>query len=120
MGVPDWIFTLLAVASGTSHTGDNGQVFRMLKAARAIRVLRLLRLAKVRKMFEMIYDTIDSEYIFIIVNLFKLLCIILVLNHVIACLWYFVGRLGRQLGYAHNWLEHSGYTPVWEADLSWK
>merc|ERR1712232_782809 len=79
--LPDWAMIIAGSAgSGTSF----GRAF---KAARAVRVLRLLRIAKVQKIISMIYDMLDSEYSFIILSLARLLLFILVLNHVIACLW---------------------------------
>lgn len=47
---------------------------------------------------------IESEYSFILFKLIQLLCCVLVLNHVIACVWYVVGRvsMGESLP---NWVD---------------
>lgn len=47
---------------------------------------------------------IESEYTFILLNLAKLLLVILVLNHVLACCWYLTGRLCMEND-QRNWLE---------------
>lgn len=97
----DW-FTLLQHSSdqGTSTSGL-GRIFR---GSRAIRVLRLLRLLKLQRMFNMLYDMIENESTFLFVNLAKLLVFVLVLNHAIACMWYFVGQTSKKNG-ERNWID---------------
>lgn len=111
--IPDWIMTLMGSTTNVAGLG------RLLRAARAVRVLRLLRLLKLQKLINAFYDMIESEYMFIVVNLAKLLLFILVLNHLVACCWFFVGSIGRGSG-GTNWLEDAGKTPVADEDLAWK
>jgi len=101
--IPDW-FTRLA-QDGSSDTLAN--VGRILRSARAVRIIRLLRLLKLQKMLNKIYDFIDSEYLFIVMDILRLLLFIIVLNHVIACLWYLLGYIGYEQG-EFNWLQHTG------------
>ncbi|OLQ15330.1 hypothetical protein AK812_SmicGene438 [Symbiodinium microadriaticum] len=54
----------------------------------------------------LVYDTLDSEYIFILFTLLKLTCLISVLNHVIACIWYATGRMSMERQEL-NWLENT-------------
>lgn len=112
--VPDW--TMKAMGSMTNIAG----LGRILRTARIMRVLRMLRLLKLKKLLAVVYDSIDSEYMWIVFSLVKLLLILLVMNHLVACLWYLVGRLARNENMAKNWLEDSGMTPVWETDLLWR
>jgi len=81
---PDWIMKILK----GEQSGPWGELGKILKGARAIRVMRLLRLAKLQRIVNIVFDKIDSEYAFIVVNLMKLLLFVLVLNHLIACAWY--------------------------------
>eukprot|EP00928_Gymnodinium_smaydae_P006324 TRINITY_DN12231_c0_g2_i1.p1 TRINITY_DN12231_c0_g2~~TRINITY_DN12231_c0_g2_i1.p1 ORF type:complete len:672 (+),score=137.24 TRINITY_DN12231_c0_g2_i1:319-2334(+) len=83
---PEW----LSIFAGQEDS--LGGLGRILKGTRAIRVLRLLRLLKLQRIVNMLYDMLESEYAFIIVNLVKLLIGITLLNHVIACLWFWIGR----------------------------
>merc|ERR1719253_2311425 len=57
---------------------------------------------------------------FIGVELIKLLTFILVLNHLVACMWYGVGYIGKTSGAPSNWLEDVGLTPVYTGSLGWK
>jgi len=50
-----------------------------------------MRMLKFKGMINRVYDIIQSEYTFIIVNLSQLLGVVLLLNHVLACGWYAVG-----------------------------
>ncbi|CAE7151700.1 CNGA3 [Symbiodinium necroappetens] len=64
-------------------------------------------------------DFIDSEYLFIVMDILRLLLFIVVLNHVIACLWYLLGYIGYESG-DYNWLEYTGYTKVIEGSIAWQ
>merc|ERR1719414_1890261 len=51
----------------------------------------------------LMYDLIQSEHTFICLNLIKMLLTVLVLNHLIACVWYLIGRLTMESG-IRNWI----------------
>merc|ERR1719356_53528 len=78
------------MAATGSSAGDDGEIFRLLRALRLIRMVRLLRLLKLRKIFDTINDMIDSEYASVIANLVKMILMLLVINHLICCMWYTV------------------------------
>ncbi|CAJ1349281.1 unnamed protein product, partial [Effrenium voratum] len=113
--IPDW-FTRLAQDDSSDLLASLG---RILRSARAVRVIRLLRLLKLQKMMNKIYDFIDSEYLFIVMDILRLLLFIVVLNHVIACLWYMVGFIGYE-NRTYNWLEYTGYTQVIQGGVLWQ
>eukprot|EP00928_Gymnodinium_smaydae_P011136 TRINITY_DN14149_c0_g1_i1.p1 TRINITY_DN14149_c0_g1~~TRINITY_DN14149_c0_g1_i1.p1 ORF type:complete len:748 (-),score=142.14 TRINITY_DN14149_c0_g1_i1:320-2563(-) len=115
--VPDWVL----IAAGDGGDTEKGVVktLRGMRVLRAVRVLRLLRLLRLQRILHVLYDSIDSEYMFIIVGLTKLLIFVLMLNHVIACLWYWVGWVAKASGEL-NWIQHAGYQPVDEEPISWK
>eukprot|EP00929_Paragymnodinium_shiwhaense_P104377 TRINITY_DN6873_c0_g2_i1.p1 TRINITY_DN6873_c0_g2~~TRINITY_DN6873_c0_g2_i1.p1 ORF type:complete len:820 (-),score=209.29 TRINITY_DN6873_c0_g2_i1:97-2556(-) len=108
---PEWISIL--AGSGDDVFGGLG---RMLKGFRAIRVLRLLRLLKLQRIVNMLYDLLESEYTFIVVNLVKLLGSVSVLNHMIACIWYLIGRLCWEAD-LRNWIVVGD---IDKADLAYK
>lgn len=91
-----------AVGSGDS----SGSLGRMFKSIRGFRVLRLLRLAKLQRLINCLYDMLESEYTFTMVNLAKLLVSVGVLNHVIACLWFWIGNTCMQES-IRNWIEEA-------------
>jgi len=88
----DWLLLFLE--------GFGSSYLQFLKGVRTIRVLRLLRVIKLQAILNKLYDLIDNEYTFIFVDLVKMLMFIFVLNHVIACGWFWVGKKGHENGYA--------------------
>lgn len=120
--VPDWVMKGMGSMTNAAGLG------RILRIARVFRVLRLLRLLKLKRLFAIVYDVIDSEGTFICFNLVKLLAMIVFMNHLVACLWYFVGKTSHDVGERPNWLQDVGMTKVYqeidgveyEATLTWK
>mmetsp|Transcript_5065 Transcript_5065/g.12149 ORF Transcript_5065/g.12149 Transcript_5065/m.12149 type:complete len:857 (-) Transcript_5065:79-2649(-) len=101
---PDWIFTIIGLANGSSEGSDTADSGRLLRVIRTARVARLLRLAKLQHIFRMLRDRIDSEMAFISVNIVKLVALLFVLNHYTASVWYWIGSESRRAG-AANWLD---------------
>jgi hypothetical protein len=112
--VPDWFLTFWG------NAGSHSQVGHLARTLKVTRSLRLLRMLKLKRIFLWIYDMIDSEYSFIVFGLCRLLLVILVLNHFVACAWYGLGQYSMDQGYAMNWLEDVGLTPVYGESLGWK
>jgi len=82
--------------------------------------LRLLRLLKLQQLLEKAYDFVDSEYTFIVFNMIRLVLVILMLNHIVACFWYLVGKAEMNAGQA-NWLQDSGNgLRFFPASFAWK
>lgn len=103
---PEWFTSMSPDAFGLDGVG----IGRILRLGRAMRVLRLLRLFKLRRIVDALLELVESEYAFTIINLLKLLFAVLVLNHVIACVWYLVGKTGASMG-QYSWFEMSGHYP---------
>ncbi|CAE8632903.1 unnamed protein product, partial [Polarella glacialis] len=64
-------------------------------------------------------DLIDSEYMFIVYTMAKLVLFIFVINHIIACVWYMVGRMTMEQG-EFSWIKDTGRAPVFEQGLAWR
>uniref|UniRef100_A0A7S1QX19 Cyclic nucleotide-binding domain-containing protein n=1 Tax=Alexandrium catenella TaxID=2925 RepID=A0A7S1QX19_ALECA len=97
---PEWL--MLMASSVLSGDGQHvNQLMKVLKGARAVRVLRLLKLQRI---MNVLYDMIESEYTFIVLTLVRMLAFVLVLNHVMACLWFLIGRLAMERSLV-NWIE---------------
>lgn len=115
---PDWFLRLwtgssggdpgMAIQNRSSSEGEMEDVANALRSIRVLRVVRLLRLLKVQRLMNLVYDILDSEYIFILFTLLKLTCLISVLNHVIACMWYGVGYITMENN-ERNWLENTNW-----------
>lgn len=80
---PEWFTSFSPDGFGLDGVG----IGRILRLGRAMRVLRLLRLLKLRRIVDALLELVESEYTFTVINLLKLLFVVLVLNHVIACVW---------------------------------
>jgi hypothetical protein len=75
-----------------------GLLGKILKALRAVRILRLARLAKLQRILHSFYDRIEDERKFILIHLVKLLLLVSVMNHVIACVWFLIGSETEKSG----------------------
>jgi len=100
---PEWLVTVASSSLMGADADSVGEIGKIMKGARAVRALRLLRLLKLQRIINLLYDMIESEHTFIVVNLAKLLVAVLVLNHVIACLWFLIGRVCMENGMT-NWI----------------
>eukprot|EP00931_Biecheleriopsis_adriatica_P098136 TRINITY_DN7202_c0_g1_i3.p1 TRINITY_DN7202_c0_g1~~TRINITY_DN7202_c0_g1_i3.p1 ORF type:complete len:681 (-),score=112.94 TRINITY_DN7202_c0_g1_i3:69-2111(-) len=120
--VPDWTTTIMELLGSSAEGKDYASMTRILRVLRAIRILRLLRLLKLKKLVNIFYDSIDSEHMFIVVNLVRMICIIVLMNHYVACVWYAIGTITMSGGSdtGKNWLEDVGQTPVFETSLGWR
>jgi hypothetical protein len=114
--LPDWVMKGMTAGAGGGVTG----ITRLVRVFRVVRVLRLLRLLKLARLMDALLDLLDSEYMFILFTMVRLVLFIMALNHVIACIWFLVGKmtlLDNQL----NWLEHTGAgMSFYPADLDWQ
>eukprot|EP00928_Gymnodinium_smaydae_P044459 TRINITY_DN29660_c0_g1_i1.p1 TRINITY_DN29660_c0_g1~~TRINITY_DN29660_c0_g1_i1.p1 ORF type:complete len:754 (+),score=124.43 TRINITY_DN29660_c0_g1_i1:132-2264(+) len=114
--VPDWVFSVIQWRSGDGSTGGHQNITKMLRSLRIVRVVRLLRLAKLKRLLTMVSDRIDSEYMFVMSSIAKLICVLLLVNHYIASAWYFIGNAGRG-DVDRNWIDAFG---IRQDDLGYK
>ena len=106
----DWFSTL---QSETSDVGGFGRIFRSL---RTVRMLRLLRLWKLKRILAEMQDMIDSEYVYTLASLGKLMGFILITNHLIACGWFSIGLAMKEAGEASWVADHD----MINKDISWQ
>jgi hypothetical protein len=118
---PDWAFSLMeairpngmeadAGAEGGGDSDSSGG-FKMLRIMRLMRMTRLLRLVKLRRLLQSINDFIDSEYYSIITNIFKMIILLCVINHIIACIWFMIGK---EISGANSWINaHGIMNDIW-------
>merc|ERR1719265_2178082 len=84
----DWSTMYLGMSSASGYMRLGKTVSRFM------RVLRLLRFLKMNTTMKELMERINSEYVLQLVNLFKTLVFIVVINHYIACTWYALGASG--------------------------
>jgi len=86
----DWTYII------SKYSGSNaGQVtgfqkhVRGLRSARGLRLLRGVKMARIMKTIE---DRFTSERNSVLFNVLMLFIGLVLLNHVVACIWYFIGK----------------------------
>merc|ERR1719491_2942726 len=89
---------------------DFSKFGRLTRALRIVRCLRLLRLLKLKRILTELQEHIYTEYTFILTTVIKLLLIILVLNHFIACMWFLIGNLKGDDGWVKTNFENDSST----------
>eukprot|EP00746_Dinoflagellata_sp_MGD_P067855 gnl/MRDRNA2_/MRDRNA2_28018_c0_seq1.p1 gnl/MRDRNA2_/MRDRNA2_28018_c0~~gnl/MRDRNA2_/MRDRNA2_28018_c0_seq1.p1 ORF type:complete len:924 (-),score=128.16 gnl/MRDRNA2_/MRDRNA2_28018_c0_seq1:67-2673(-) len=97
----DWMTVFADSERGATALVRMGKAFRGL---RVLRSLRLLRLMKFMKVLEEIQDRIFSDWLHICLSVLKLTMMLLVSNHMIACIWWGVGRATPE----RNWIKYHG------------
>ncbi|CAJ1401329.1 unnamed protein product [Effrenium voratum] len=97
----DWLSKTQASISETE--AGFGRIFRSL---RTMRMLRLLRLLKLKRILGVISERIDSEYLYTLASLGKLLGLLLLVNHLIACGWFSISLATRDAGQP-NWINQN-------------
>lgn len=109
-----WFFpdVLILLASYMPHVEgaiENSQlegagslrVFKFTRVARILRTLRLMRLMKLKNVMHAFQDKISSESVDIIAGLARNVLILVLINHNVACMWFY---LGDQSWYADSWV----------------
>eukprot|EP00929_Paragymnodinium_shiwhaense_P055202 TRINITY_DN27681_c0_g2_i2.p1 TRINITY_DN27681_c0_g2~~TRINITY_DN27681_c0_g2_i2.p1 ORF type:complete len:878 (+),score=152.61 TRINITY_DN27681_c0_g2_i2:125-2758(+) len=98
--LPDWLDILME--GGGQEPGSSMKLFNVIRMARLARLVRLVRLKRV---VDVVMDMIDSEAISIVLRIVKMLGLLVMFNHMIACLMYAIGRNSQ---YPENWVRHYG------------
>eukprot|EP00927_Polykrikos_kofoidii_P046374 TRINITY_DN40608_c0_g1_i2.p1 TRINITY_DN40608_c0_g1~~TRINITY_DN40608_c0_g1_i2.p1 ORF type:complete len:689 (-),score=77.86 TRINITY_DN40608_c0_g1_i2:37-2103(-) len=100
--IPDWISRLTrsdngAMASVLSFLLD-------LSILRVVRLLRILRVLRLKRLLVSVNDLFDSEYVSILAHIVKMVCLLLAINHCIACVWYAIAT-----SRSDNWISAFGF-----------
>lgn len=108
--VPDWVFAISSL--NTADPSGAESFTKLLRVLRLLRLARLMRLVKLRDAWNHVYDLIDSEKIGIVLDVLKMVFMLLLVNHYVACAWFFVAM--SQTG--ESWLKYYGFT---RAQVDW-
>lgn len=87
----DWFFMFFGEESGDAVAV--ARLGKTLRISRIVRVLRLVRFAKFLSLLEELTDVCFSEQLLAFMGILKLLVMLSLINHYIACGWYAVGDL---------------------------
>eukprot|EP00928_Gymnodinium_smaydae_P000079 TRINITY_DN10034_c0_g1_i1.p1 TRINITY_DN10034_c0_g1~~TRINITY_DN10034_c0_g1_i1.p1 ORF type:complete len:835 (+),score=129.98 TRINITY_DN10034_c0_g1_i1:333-2837(+) len=93
----EWL-SIILVATGTADEGSEllntagvARTSRIARFIKMLRVLRIMRLAKLRKVLYSIQNLIDAEWFTVAFAVSKNIITLLILNHLLACAFYWVG-----------------------------
>lgn len=112
--VPDWLFSVVI-----SESSFNGNSVKLLRIARLTRAVRLLRVLRLKQLMESLDDLLDSEVSTIAAAIVKMLLLLLVINHYIACTWYLIAWLTSDSHPEDTWVMHNSMEsePWWRQYL---
>eukprot|EP00434_Breviolum_minutum_P034145 symbB.v1.2.030211.t1/scaffold3381.1/size58006/6 len=102
----DWTLNILEWTQGSVGASEGISFFRIGKAVRFLRLLRLLRLLKAHGRFNELLEHVQSEFSVIVIGILKLIAFILLLNHLVACVWFWIGTWSRSEN-MNSWLGNS-------------
>ena len=77
--------------SGMSSLSKTPQLLRLLKIIRFLRILRLLRVFKLKRLLYKVEEYIVTDTLTLIMDSLKILMVIFLMTHLMACTFYFVG-----------------------------
>lgn len=97
----DWSVIIFDAFELGSNDGDgrssasSARVMKSMRAMRTLRSIRLLRVVKVPQVLQEITMSLGrSEYASLCLGIIKHLFAILIVNHILACLWFAIGKEG--------------------------
>lgn len=108
------------LSDGSENVGGFARLAKMARLGRTMRCLRLLRVAKLREIMVGIFEGICTETSALVVEMLLSAITLLVINHCVACLWFFVGSAAQE----NTWVkkhavEHSSPWVQYTFALHW-
>ncbi|CAE7292067.1 Kcnh7 [Symbiodinium sp. CCMP2592] len=87
----DWMLFLLEAAVTSSDETSVLKSARYLRTLRLLRLFRLLRVVKLYRELSLLANRFLSTYAYMVMKVVAGLCVMLAINHLIACAWYGIG-----------------------------
>lgn len=91
----DWALMIKNISDdGAPSKGGaaSARIVKIMRLFRMLRTLRFLRLLKLREFFYSIQQKLDSEWASIVYSMVFNVVLILMINHGLGCLWFFLGK----------------------------
>lgn len=105
--VPDLIILVIDWTTRFFEADSTKLVRTMRGVIRYGRALRLLRILKLKRVINELQDRLHNEHLSIFMDVSTYICILFGCSHVVACVWYGVGRMGMDSSEG-SWLVHYG------------
>lgn len=110
--VPDWMYTISHAVADETKDDDTESYVKFLRAMRFLRLTRLARMIKLGNAWNLLHEKIYSEKIGILFGVLKMLLLLMMVNHLNACLWFVIGSNNS----GKTWLTVHKYTAD---DVEW-
>jgi len=108
----DWAVQILTEGNAEGVGAKSTQVTRFTRAFRSLRVLRAVRILRVLKLKHLMQECeefFNSEYVHIVLRMCRLIICIAMINHFIACGFYWIGSADED---QDSWVTHLGPATV--------
>lgn len=93
--------------SSVSSLAIAPRLLRMIKIVKFLRILRLLRVLKLKRVLYKLEEYLVTDFLFAVMDGIKLLSILLLINHIMACIFYFIGTYEDEYN-PDNWVNSLG------------
>lgn len=103
--LPEWLLLLvnnLADAAASLGLARSMRTARVLRVLRFLKFMHLLRLVKVRQLTEDLRDKLNNDVALMSLSVVKMIAIVCLLTHALACMWYGVGNSPEGWVYAQG------------------
>ncbi|CAK0814868.1 unnamed protein product [Prorocentrum cordatum] len=112
---PDVVVTLLDWICLVASVNNSG-ILRLGKAAsRSMRSLRLLRLPRLSASLNEVAGAVSSEYAIILAGVAKLLMLLILVTHYVACMWFWLAdRSDESKTWKTKFLDSGAYSQTYE------
>jgi len=110
--VVEWLVLIGGVAEDTTSN------ITFLRGFRFLRCARLLRLVRMRKMYRHLKHMMNSVFILLCMSVFQRICILFLMNHIIASLWYWLGKNGNP-GWVRQYINHADLRESYFTSIAW-
>mmetsp|Transcript_45274 Transcript_45274/g.79710 ORF Transcript_45274/g.79710 Transcript_45274/m.79710 type:complete len:1031 (-) Transcript_45274:51-3143(-) len=99
----DWTMRVLTYTTNADE--ESSRLVRTMRIVRFGRALRLVRLLKITRVLHALQERIDSQSVSVVMDVLTYICFLLGSSHIVACIWYGVGKLGAEdMQNARSWL----------------
>eukprot|EP00930_Biecheleria_cincta_P038634 TRINITY_DN2653_c0_g2_i3.p1 TRINITY_DN2653_c0_g2~~TRINITY_DN2653_c0_g2_i3.p1 ORF type:complete len:1208 (-),score=192.20 TRINITY_DN2653_c0_g2_i3:136-3759(-) len=109
----DFVTIASLLSEAETQTTDNSMLrsIRVLRILRGTRLLRLLKFSKLHSVIEEASIAAGKQWLVLVVAIFNTTFLMMACAHLLACFWYYVGRVRSDAG-EQSWIDVVGATQV--------
>lgn len=105
----EWVDIIVDTNDSATSTVSVLRAIRVVRCLRMVRLLRLLKLVRIEMVMQDLEAQIHSNALLLLFGILKLIMGLMLINHIIACIWYWIGKSSEKGWTSQRNLEtHSG------------